>query len=225
MSTKSPLQERWKDIWKKYLEQFSAPNTNWAHDKWREPFELVGASLIYTFNAMELMPESMFHEVVRPSKPSKRDSQRIWKLLNDKKPDFRQNADEEFNELVSTMHMASSSFRLPTALYLAHRKPGPLTKLLKSKDVSADWDRDELKKYRQQARQLGCCKVNKPLNEHKHAKEVALIMILDHRDEFGHGEQGRKKRFQSLSQLYFCRIFEAQLLLAELGVKELANIK
>jgi hypothetical protein len=123
------------------------------------------------------------------------------------------------------MHIASSSFRLLTALYLTHKIQGPLTKLLKGKGDSKEWDRDKLKEYRQRARQLRCCKDNNPLHGHKCAEKVALVMTLDHRDEFGHGEQGRKKRFKSLSQLYFCRIFEAQLLLAELGVDQLAKLK
>jgi hypothetical protein len=222
MSTKSSLLRKWELVWEKHRNEFTANGSRWSYDGWREPFQLLGASLIYTFNAMEVMPEGMFHEVVRPNK---RDSQEIWKLLNVKNPDFRQNADEQFNELVSTMHMASSSFRLSTALCLTHKIQGPLTKLLKGKGKSEEWDRDELKKYRQRARQLRCCKDNNPLNGHKCAEKVALAMILDHRDEFGHGEQGRKKRFRSVSQLYFCRIFEAQLLLAELGVDQLAKIK
>ena len=57
------------------------------------------------------------------------------------------------------------------------------------------------------------------------SEKIALAIILDHRDEFGHGEQGRKVRFESVSQLHLCRIFEAQLLLAELGVDQLAKIK
>ena len=225
MSTKSPLQERWTEVWKKYLEQFSAHNTSWANDSWREPFQLLGASLIYTFNAMEVMLEGMFHEAVRPNK---RDSQEIWKLFNGKNPDFRQNADEQFNELVSTMHMASSSFRLPTALYLMEKEmlnkaKGRLTELLK--DSSSDWERNKLEDYRTAARKLKCCKENKSLNTHLDSEKIALAMILDHRDEFGHGDEGHKIRSLSIPQFHLCRIFEAQLLLAELGVDQLAKIK
>lgn len=221
MSTKSPLQEKWKKVWEEHLNEFNTHGTRWDNTGWREPFELLGASLIYTYNAMELMPESMFHEGLRPNK---RDSQDIWKLLNGKEPDFRQNTDDKFNELVSTMHMASSSFRLPTALFLIEKEmlnqvKGPLTELLK--DLPSDWDRKKLQDYRKPAGDLKCCQKEGRLSDEK----IALAMILDHRDEFGHGEEGHKKRSGTIPKFHLCRIFEAQLLLAALGVEELSRIK
>ena len=227
MSTKKgSLQKRWKVVWKKCLEQCSAPGTNWDNDRWREPFQLLGASLIYTFNAMEVMPEDIFHKVVRPNKG---DSQKNWKLLNGKNPNFGQNAGEHFNELESTMHMASSSFRLPTALYLLEREMlnksrGPLTDMLK--DLPKDWERNKLKPFLPtKEKPLECCRENKLLKEFSDWEKIALAMILEHRDEFGHGDEGHNQRSQSIPLFHCCRIFEAQILLAELGVEQLGRMK
>lgn len=225
MSEIAPLLEKSKKVWKDHLGQFNAPGASWDNERWREPFELIGASLIYTYNAIKLMPDIMRHKTVRLAM---QDPQGIWKLLKGKEPDFPQNVDDKFNELVSTMHMASSSFRLSTALCLIEKEilnatTRPLAKFLNN--PSDDWNRGNLKKYRKDAAQLKCCKNNNPLNDEK----MALAMIVDHRDEFGHGEEGREKdrneRSEFISQLHICRIFEAQLLLAELGVKELSQIK
>lgn len=227
MSGMPPLQKKWKRVWEGHLDQFNARGASWVNDRWREPFELIGASLIYTYNAMKLMPNSMLHKSIRQAMP---DSQGTWKLLNGKEPDLQKNIGKKFNKLASTMHMASSSFRLLTALYLIEKEllnkaKGPLTELLK--DLPSDWERNKLGKYRNQAKQLKYCKIRKPvwLHSHKDAEKMALAIILDHRDEFGHGEEGKKERAELFSQLHIFWILEAQLLLAKLGVDELAQIK
>ena len=216
----SRIPPKWNAVWRDLLGQFNARGARWNNNRWREPFELIGASLIYTYNGMKLMPDSMRHKIVRQAMP---DSQGIWKLLKGKEPHFHRNIGKKFDKLASTMHMASSSFRLLTAMYLLEKEmlnkaKGPLTELLK--DLPKDWDRNKLNQYRDQAKKLKCCKNNKPLNDVK----AALVIILDHRDEFGHGEEGMKERSEFFSQLHICRIFEAQLLLAKLGVENLSKI-
>jgi hypothetical protein len=221
------LQKEWKKAWEGHLGQFNSRGASWANNKWREPFELIGASLIYSYNAMKLLPNAILHKSVRQAIPN---SQKIWKLLTGEKPNFHRDTRKKFNALYSTMHMASSSFRLLTALYLIEREmldkaKGPLTEMLK--ELPSDWERKKFGKYREQAKQLKCCKVKKPLSlsSHKDAHKMALAIILDHRDEFGHGEEGMKERTELFTHFHLFRLLEAQVLLAELGVKELARIK
>jgi hypothetical protein len=219
------FEKQWKEVWGEHLTQFKARGISWGNDRWREPCELIGASLIYTYNAKKLMPNSMLHKRVRQAMP---DSQGIWKSLSEKEPDFNENIGKQFNKLASTMHVASSSFRLLTAMYLIekgmlNKAKGTLVELLK--DLPDDWDRRKLKVYRDQARQLRCCKENGPLIRRQNKEKIALAIILDHRDEFGHGEEGKKERHEFINDLHICRIFEAQLLLAELGVDQLAKMK
>ena len=221
------LQNEWKKAWEGHLGQFNSRGTSWANNRWREPFELIGAALIYTHNAIRLMPSTILHKSVRQAIP---DSQKLWKLLNGEEPDFHRNPNRKFNALYATMHMASSSFRLLTALYLIQmemldKAKGPLTEMLK--ELPSDWERKKLGTYRDQVKQLKCCKITKPtsINSHKDAEKMALAIILDHRDEFGHGEEGKKERSNLFSLLHLFQILEAQILLAKLGVKELARIK
>lgn len=222
-----PLQKKWKTAWEGHRDQFNSRDASWANDRWREPFELIGASLIYSYNAMKLMPSGILHKSVRQAIPN---PQEIWELLAEEEPNFHRDTSKQFNALYSTMHMASSSFRLLTALYLIEKEmldkaKGPLTEMLKK--LPSDWDREKFGKYRDQAKNLKCCEVKTSLSlrSHKDADKMALAIILDHRDEFGHGEEGKKERAELFSHLHLYRILEAQVLLPALGVKELAQIK
>lgn len=221
------LQKEWKNAWVGHLAQFNTRGASWANDRWREPLELIGASLIYSYNAMQLMPKAILHKSVRQAIPN---SQVIWKLLTVEEPNFHRHTGKKFNALYSTMHLASSSFRLLTALYLIEREmldkaKRPLTDMLK--ELPSDWDRKKFGRYRDQAKQLKCCKIRKPLSlcSHKDAEKMALAIILDHRDEFGHGEEGKKERSELFNHLHLFRILEAQVFLANFGLKELARIK
>ncbi|MGH9429125.1 MAG: hypothetical protein ACRD2L_22815 [Terriglobia bacterium] len=221
------MQKEWKKTWECHLGQFQSGGASWANNRWREPFELIGASLIYTCNAMKLIPNCILHKSVRKAMPY---SEKIWKLLSGSEPNFYRDSGKDFNALAATMHMASSSFRLLTALYLIEREildkaKGPLTEMLK--ELPTDWERNKFRKYRDQAKQLKCCTIKTPLpiRSQKDAERIALAIILDHRDEFGHGEEGKKERSEIFNHLHLFRVLEAQLLLAELGVKELEQIK
>lgn len=223
----SPLQKEWQNAWEGHLANFKTGATSWDNDGWRESFELIGASLIYSYNAMKLVPDAILHKSVRKAIPN---SQVIWKLLTEKEPNFHENTGKHFNALYSTMHMASSSFRLPTALYLIEKErlnkaKGPLTDMLKPAD---DWERSKFNTYREEAKRLKCCEMTKPLSlcSHKDGVKIALAILLDHRDEFGHGEEGRTKdRSKLFNSLHLFRILEAQVVLVNYAVKELARIK
>jgi hypothetical protein len=222
------LQKEWKNAWLGHLGQFNTRGASWANDRWREPFELIGASLIYSYNAMKLMPRAILHKSVRQAIPN---SQEIWKLLNGEEPNFHRDPGKKLNGLYSTMHLASSSFRLPTALYLIEKErlnktQGLLTDMLK-KPSDDDWERSKFKNYGNQAKQLNCCKIGNRLSlcGAKDAEKIALAILINHRDEFGHGEEGRAVRSDLFNNLHLFLILEAQVVLANYAVKELARIK
>lgn len=222
------LQKEWENAWVGHRANFNTGAASWANGGWRESFELVGASLIYSYNAIKLMPDSILHKSVRQAIP---DSQKIWKLLTKEEPNFLRGTDQQFNALYSTMHLASSSFRLPTALYLIEKErlkktKGLLTDMLKEPS-NDDWERSKFNDYRNQAMQLNCCKIGNPLSLYgaKDAEKIALAILINHRDEFGHGEEGKKARSDLFEKLHLFLILEAQVVLANYAVKELARIK
>lgn len=220
----SSLQKEWQNAWEGHLANFKTGATSWDNDGWRESFELIGASLIYSYNAMKLVPVAILHKSVRQAIPN---SQVIWKLLTEKEPDFHKDTGKQFNALYSTMHMASSSFRLPTALYLIERLnkfKGPLADMLKPQ--RDDWKRSKFDAYRDKAKRLKCCKTANSLSlcGAKDAEKIALAILLNHRDEFGHGEEGMG-RSELFKDLHLYQILEAQVVSANFGVNELARLK
>jgi hypothetical protein len=128
------------------------------------------------------------------------------------------------------MHLASSSFRICTALALIFKTwPNNLSPIYRffNKD-RGDWNRDEVGNNLNGLDSLKCCS-NSGVEL---TDEIALIIIVAHRDEFGHGEIGigrkqnlyRDNRDKNFGKLYPCRIFKAQLKLVELGLDELAKV-
>ena len=219
--------DQWRIVWNKLLDEFNAHKSRWNNDRWREPFQLLGAGLVHTHNAINCMPASTLHE---PMRTAIKDSLQVWKVFHEKKkePVFCPNTDDSVIELFSTMHLASSSFRLVTALFLVHEAilnqttTGPLFEFA----AAGDWQRAKLMPYLQKTKGLACCqKTRSSLDE-----KTPLAIILAHRDEFGHGEESigggswRKERGKYAKTFPLCRVIEAQLTLASLGVKELSRI-
>ena len=215
----------WNEAWEKHTKQVGS--SRWAKRKWREPFELLGAALSCSFNALKCMPESVLHSKVRTAI---KDRQDVWKSLSSEKPDFCLLTEDKFKALFATMHLASSSFRLPTALFLIYREilnqaAEPFSEFLTSK--LSDWDRNKkLTTCLKNATNLKCCQEGKQPD-----KKTALAMLIAHRDEFGHGEEGeggggwRKIRGKYFEEFYVCQILQAQLVLTELASDELSRIK
>ena len=217
----SHLLEYWKEIWGKWPKEFS--RAMWQESSWRQPFELLSAALIYSYNGFIKFPECRLHLPIRPAS----DWDSVWRsaLSSRRPPSFKS---QEGQELFATMHFASSSFRICTALslitkHVTEHVRGPLTPFLKPD--GSDWKRSELKIYLKRASSLGCCRTSKTAV----CNQIALAMIVAHRDEFGHGEEGqgdewRKMRGEYFRALHPCRIFQAQLLLIDLGRCELDKI-
>jgi hypothetical protein len=212
----SHLLGSWKQTWEKWPKEFSS--AKWQDSSWREPFQLLSAALIYSYNGLINFPQSRLHS--RGCAACGSDS--VWKkvLSGCQLPCF---TSQERQELFATMHFASSSFRICTALFLITKSVrGPLAEFLKQN--CSDWKRNKLENYLKQATSLDCCKKSK----NNLTKGIALAMIVAHRDEFGHGEKGQganwvQNRGQLFSQLYPCRILQAQLFLIDLGRNALTN--
>lgn len=197
------LLESCEQTWEKLCKEFDP--AKWQERSWREPFELLGAALIYSYNGLINYPEDRLHSCIRPVS----DWDSVWNrvLRGQRPPRFTSRVGQE---LFATVHFASSSFRICTSLELI------------GKSVRRD---SLLVDHLTQATSLGCCKISKT----GLTREIALAMIVAHRDEFGHGEQGQRshwaqKRGQVFSQLYPCRILQAQLSLVDLGLDELAKL-
>jgi hypothetical protein len=47
------LQKEWENAWVGHQANFNTGAASWANAEWRESFELIGASLIYSYNAMK----------------------------------------------------------------------------------------------------------------------------------------------------------------------------
>lgn len=216
----------WHQAWEKHRQHLKHPASKWVKKEWREPFELLGAALIYNSNALKCMPEGALHLKVRTAISS---PQGAWNLLNEREPDFCQNTEGEIKGLFAPMYLASSSFRLSTALFLIYKEilnqvPGILLQFLKT--GLSDWDRKKLENPLKNTKDLKCCLQGKSPDE-----KVALAMIMAHRDEFAHGEEGKgeswwfRHRSEYSEKFYVCQIFQAQLILAKLASDELSRIK
>jgi len=213
----SPLLESLKQTWEQWSKEFS--RAKWQDSSWREPFQLMSAALVYSYNGFINFPQSRLHS----RGCAACDSDSVWKSLLSGRQ-LPCSTSQEGEELFATMHFASSSFRICTALFLITKSvKGPLARFLK--ENRSDWERKALVNYLEQATSLDCCKKSKT----SLTREIALAMIVAHRDEFGHGEKGQganwvQNRGQRFSQLYPCRIFQAQLSLIDLGRDELAKL-
>lgn len=208
--------EAWQNLRKQYSED------KWGKEQWREPFELLIAALIYSYNGLINYPQNRLHLPIRPVS----DKNNLWQsvLQGQLIPCF---TSQNGQELFATMSFASSSFRLCTALFLITKSSSNTSKALSGflKDNKKDWERDNLVDKLEKATSLGCCSNSGVAL----TDEIALAIIVAHRDEFGHGEIGKgdrkwvKKR-KDVEILHPCRIFQAQLELMKLGLTELAQL-
>ena len=218
--------EAWQNLRKQYSED------KWGKEQWREPFELLGAALIYSYNGFVNYSEDRLHSIIHPASSKCLGSDRSipWKLVLGEEQRIPSFGSSKGQELFATMHLASSSFRIYTALFLITKNPSNTLKDLSGflKDNKSDWDRDKLVDTLEKATSLGCCsKSGAVLTD-----EIALAIIVAHRDEFGHGEIGiggrpnsyRNNREKHFGKLYPCRIFQAQLELMKLGLTELDQL-
>ncbi len=191
-------------------------------NEWRECFQLLTAALIYSWRGWTGLPAGRAHVQLRPE-----DTPDAWRTsLREKTaiPDFD---DADLVEILAGMHLASASFRVTAALPKAHLikahqpiSPSPVARLLRVDD----WKRGALLPYLKKAATLGCCKLGWGAGTQDEMYAQCCAIALAHRDTFGHGEQGgdgdewRKQRRKCFTDVYQCRVVEAQLILACLGL-------
>jgi len=193
----------------------------------REAFELLRTALVYHRNALADYQTEALHGRFRPEhgRLTTDDS-----LLAVDQPLFGSSRIPVGT--VGGMHVASASLRLPTALLrtfeVSPAARGPfeqsagLPREMVKKDNS-DWERGGFSHFFDAVRALDHCEAG-PLGANKHDElRHAIVIILVHRDDFGHGEEGKrgdvtdaaKKRYidereSVMDSLYTCRILEAQ---------------
>ena len=203
-----------KNAFSEWKNRISERKYDWNKgNKIREPLELVGAALTYSYNALQEIPTEILHNTAHGATDYK-----DWKELG--KPTFCEN--DSNNKLFGLMHLASSSFRIPSGLYLAYeqyinQKPQDSLETF-VREVKEDWDRKKLKECLIDPSVKDCCEVNNL------APKFALSIILAHRDEFGHGEKAdgkgwKTKRTECFPKIRICRIIESQLILAKHACK------
>jgi hypothetical protein len=217
-------------IWKQFCNQGN--NGNWESDPWGESFELLGAALIYSYNGFVNYSEDRLHSIIHPasSKCLGSDRRIPWKPVLGEERRIPSFASSKGQGLSATMHLASSSFRISTALAIILKNwPNNFSPLYRFFNKnSGDWNRVEVGNNLNKLDSLNCCNNSGAVL----TDEIALIIIVAHRDEFGHGEIGigggpnsyRNNREKHFGELYPCRIVQAQLKLVELGLNEFAKL-
>jgi len=132
-------QESWQEIWNRVCKYLPPRKEN------REAFQLVAAALIYQFNAVKQLPDDLLHcPAAGP-----RDKPEGWEWAGFEElygiaqlPSFSiETNSRAAREKFGTMHLASASFRLPTALWLAEKNES--SSLDKYKRCG-DWKREAL---------------------------------------------------------------------------------
>jgi hypothetical protein len=220
--------QEWSEVWSQTCEKFPPQANN------REAFELLAAALIYHFNAVEaLLDESLHMPAARFRDEDPESFKRRFDGLFDRSRYPRFSIDEErdsANYCYGTMHLASTSFRLSTALYLIVRTVNmPLRQYLRTdkKGDYVDWDRgkDKLYKFLIDTDKVGCSSDFK-IDSDPQLHPLYLAMVLAHRDEFGHGELGVgdrdwvKDREKYYRKFLNCGLVTAQLNLIKIGISK-----
>jgi hypothetical protein len=205
----SEFARRWDSLWK----TLRALPTVCRSPGTREAFELFAAILVYQRNALAGFTEDALHERLRSTRPTtpSRD------LLIDQNPLFENFVPVQANYGLAQSHLASASLRLPVAFekatgrWMKRDNDNPF--FLKARD------------YFDAIKHLGCCRVGGQLGAAAESREAhALVIILIHRDDFEHGEEGdsktafRIKRKGVLDLTHACRIIDARQTLVETGL-------
>lgn len=213
----------WKELWKTARAFYAAQSKAWPRSR-REPFELLVAALIYQRNCLVAFHETTLHALLRPSRGKPQPSNDL--LVPE--PLFTNLAYP--NDELGRLHLASTSFRLLTGAWkIALQQAPPLDLLMKV----FDWNRRQAAHSFDPIKGLACSQTHgQPLgtNNADEAVKRALVIVLVHRDDFSHGEEGtgggeddkyRRGREEVLTSLCTCRIVEAQQTLIKWGLSRL----
>jgi len=213
----------WRQLWalaKAVARLHYEPHGEFATPDKREAFEFARTALVYHRNALDaFMPpgftpadEQRFHYAMRT--PGRRSTNNALLHLPDD-PIFRNFTDPGTDAYKATggPHFASAAVRVAVGVLAAiriNKATFPYTQPLKSGEI--DWDRDSAAGDFGPAKKLGHCANGVLSNAH------AAVLVLVHRDNFGHGEVGAGKAYRSgreevLDETPWCRLLEAQRVL------------
>jgi hypothetical protein len=188
------------------------------NEVWRQSLQLLVAALFYSFRSLQDLPDPVFHQPLDPALTPD-----AWKAIVPHRETIPDLDDRELVELTSGMHLASASFRISTGIWQARLAADSLTPFA----VARDWSRGKLLEYLKTAAGLGCCRLGWRSHSQDDIAGLSLAIVLAHRDAFGHGEQGdegdewRKRRWEYLTKVHYCRLLEVQLKLISEGISSL----
>ena len=213
-----------KKIWEKIC-KLNPPNL-----ESREIFELLASAFIYDLNAVQEFGEDHIHEAIGVSRFASSQfrhreffdvSQHPYLFCHP--PNVR--GKEEY---FGSMHMASASFRISTALCLTDRVGYALPEIKQLiRTASTDWNRDLLAEYLDRPQKDVCDASHVITMKDLHTQEdirLYLAMVVACRDEFGHGEIGdggrwRKERGVMFPHYLRCQLIEAHINLIGMVLK------
>jgi hypothetical protein len=169
-----------------------------SEDGRRERFQLLAAALVYSRSALLRFQTASLHATGDPMR-----SPAAW-ICDPTALD-----DDASAEIRAGMDSASSSFRIATALELAHPSFVKRTSLLLTHLATAS----SMECRERSAKSL--------------SGEQCRAVLVAHRDSFGHGEEGNadtpwiRQRHMHFVKVCHCRIIEAQLGQIRIGLDEL----
>ena len=187
--------------WKEWQKCDPEDCMNSKKDNVGEIFQLIGASIIYSSNALNSIRGNELHNPIREVFNNRNPWKDISKLTM---PPSLFVEDSKHLKIFGTFSLASSSFRLDTAFGLIDNNKWSKGKLAKCSILDSTKD-------------LGCFKDRDGKLSSFDLKNFAMVKA--HRDEFGHGEQGKdnhywsKERGNCFETYYVCRLLQAQFLL------------
>jgi hypothetical protein len=211
----------WRDLWSKAGEVAArcCPNGQFKTREQREAFEFLRPALVYHRNCLDALDPIRLHEKLRPI-PQRLTTDNTLLRMND--PLFRTLTDADY-KMTWGPFLASAAVRVAAGVVAAskiNRKSIPYTFVRpKSGKLYSEWKRQE-------AEQRGFSRViglghcgDRPLGSTP--DEIlghAGVIMLVHRDNFGHGEEGvgglyQDRREGVLNDLHVCRLLEAQRVL------------
>jgi hypothetical protein len=214
----------WDDVSKKIWEKICKRNPPEERD--REVFELLASAFIYDVNAVGEFGEEHIHKPIDLSR-FLHSEYRYRDFFDASQHPYLFSISPNVKgkgEYFGSMHMASASFRIATAIFLAGKQKTD-QKELRTLMKSDGWNRAKLHEYLDKA-QPECTGSHELTLKDDLGKSLGLYiaMVVACRDEFGHGEIGdgadpwRLKRGKRFPLFLRCDLIEAHMNLIYMGL-------
>jgi hypothetical protein len=226
----------WTKLWRDAGLLGAKHSVGWPSRYAREAFELLRTTLVYQRNALADYSDGALHQLVRPDAARLTTDDSIFGVSE---PVFRSLPSP--CDSLGGAHLASASFRLPVAMYQTFQvcsdarapfvEQGTLKTMLKTGRDKDDWWRIGFTYAFETVKRLRHC-ADAPLGSSVvEGLRQAIVIVLVHRDDFGHGEEGSQRdeeyfklRESVLDSLHACRVVEAQQSLIRWNLKHLNTL-